>query len=525
MSGLRAAVDADVLMKTLAHIFCTLQESSAPKSDGTVQVTIISAGPGNRQDGNLYIPTAIASAVPVFNGARSFIDHADSESERTRPERTTRDLCGFFRDVHVGDDGSLQGTLVLGGAGAETARKTIETALRYQKEFPGRVWAGISVNADGSYSPDTSERLIQQFPQWRDKLEQRDMWNVVTEFTRALSADVVTLPARGGSFMSLQEAESALSSDHWRRRFRESQRTLIRERAASAATDEGALADVVYAVNSLVPLSEADGTRISDDVITDLRKKAAAVTETHDPRIIANLLDALKAFLGEEQAENAEEAKPKADKKSTESTESTVKEEGQPMKDEKAKEADKAKAEEAKSGIACEACGHFPGSKKEAAESKSKEDDAMPMEAQKKEAAGDGEPDADDEKLAKSKESESPVTAKLREAEATIAQLRTEGKMVEADRMELESLRMKEAQRTKLGKAHESIAEAGVEGVLDPERLMSFHESQWPALIDMARQTAGPARSYGSGQINMPSPPTVRTPVSAVDAFNAAFEN
>ena len=96
--------------------------------------------------------------------------------------------------------------------------------------------------------------------------------------------------------------------------------------------------------------------------------------------------------------------------------------------------------------------------------------------------------------------------------------------MVEADRMELESLRMKEAQRTKLGKAHESIAEAGVEGVLDPERLMSFHESQWPALIDMAKQTAGPARSYGSGQINMPAPTAPRTPVSAVDTFNAAFD-
>lgn len=489
---------------------------------------MITPGPGNAQHGHFYPPDALASAVSVFDGARCFTDHPSKTEEQDRPERTVHELCGWFANVHVGQDGALLASSVFDGAAADTARKTVEATMRYQKQYPDRVWAGYSINADGDWHPETTERLIQQYPQYRDKLSQREVWNVIDNFTQAMSVDLVTFPARGGKVLSITEAESMLSAQCWQVRMREAQKVtgaLLMERGQRAPTDTEAMTDLVRGVRGLCEAAAGD------DIITDLRRKADAVESTHKPETIATLLAALRAYLGEEQREEDDTA-------------------GAKQEDHKTKRAGTQEGEtsmateamEAKGGT-CEACGRKMEAATEAAtestqeaatEAAAKEDDGdddSMAESTKKTAAAAAAAtaaaaaaDQDEDEDAAKQESDTPSTS-FREASSRVAQLRGEGKMTEADRVELAALRIEREQRVKRANAEKAIREAGVEGMIDADKLMPFSESQWGTLISVASQSAPPPRSYGGGAINMPAPEARRTSVSPIDAFNAAYES
>ena len=481
----------------LPLILGTFRETDAPLGEsGTVQVVLLSPGPGNIQDGNCYVESALAKAPAVFNSCRSFLDHPGRDEEQNRPERSVREQAGWFSDVRVGPDGALMGTLTLGGAGAEAAKKTIEAALRFQKEFPDKVWSGLSINADGSFHPETTEVLVKQYPQWRDRLERRDVWNVVDEFTRVSSCDIVTLPARGGKFLSLTEAEAEISA----------RRTTEASKGAKPKTQA-----------------------IPPEVAVDLRKKVDEVEESHKPETIAALLKAIRAFLGEEEIEaktTASGAEASREGESTMATEAKKKEES-----------------------TCEACGHKMEARREEEEeskreAKREEEEEESKREGKREAKREEEEEESKREAKREEEEEESKRESRKKKEAKKAAPPADAGEPDADdmeskrkethkkesgldsneRVELEQLRMKEAQRTKASKAETTIREAGVDGLITTDRLMSFHESQWPTLIDFARAQNGPNRSYGSGQINMPAPTKAREAASPIDVVNAAYE-
>jgi len=188
-------------------------EPATNDADQTARVVIITEGLGNLRDRNYYAKTAVQSCADVFNGKQFYIDHPSKVDEENRPERSVRDLAGYFSDTQVGsipDQESGENLAAcfatLNFAESEPGRLAyaqVKTALKYQKKFPNEkdVFCGISINGGGVSHPDK----ISGMPV-----------NMVTEIKEAFSADIVTKPARGGKFIAMMQEAQKLAK-HLRR--------------------------------------------------------------------------------------------------------------------------------------------------------------------------------------------------------------------------------------------------------------------------------------------------------------------
>jgi hypothetical protein len=176
----------------------------------TAKVILITEGLGNLRDRNYYTKDAIAAAVEVFNGKQFFIDHPSADEEENRPERSIKELAGYFSDTAIGsikdpetgeDLSACFATLHFAESHpGQLALDQVKTALQYQQQFKGTkdVYCGISINAGGISEPG--------------EIEGMDV-NVVHKIDDAFSADIVTKPARGGKFLTLNESERALVTE------------------------------------------------------------------------------------------------------------------------------------------------------------------------------------------------------------------------------------------------------------------------------------------------------------------------
>ena len=176
------------------------EKSNGPQK-ADFRVVLITEGMGNSVDKHFYGREAIESAPSVFEGRPCFIDHPSESEDKDIPERRVASKCGYFRNVHVESVGGvpgLVGELVLdwSDTGREARAKLI-TALRYKSEFPNleSEYVGLSINASGEFEKRTMTVEGQ-------KVDVK----YVTRFTRAVSCDIVTEPARGGRVLALVES-------------------------------------------------------------------------------------------------------------------------------------------------------------------------------------------------------------------------------------------------------------------------------------------------------------------------------
>lgn len=247
-----------------------LEADGAPPIDGqarTARVCIISEGLGNARDRNLYLPSAIASAAKVFEGKQFYIDHPAKDEDENRPERSVRDLAGYFFDCAAGTvrEADTGGTLAacfatLRFAESDPGRlafEQVKTALEYQKQFPAAtgVYAGISINADGTSHPGLRNGM---------------QVNMVTEITEAFSADIVTKPARGGKFLA-SARESVVGSQ-----------AAIAARVAAWSQHQPQRARIIG-----LP-TEGTGMTTTTTVAKEAAERLAKVlTETERPKLLA----------------------------------------------------------------------------------------------------------------------------------------------------------------------------------------------------------------------------------------------
>jgi hypothetical protein len=167
----------------------------------TVDTIIITEGLGNKRDKHFYLADTLAEAVRngVFEGAQAYADHPSKFDDANRPERSVRDLIGYYFDsklTRVSDKKS--GKLVAAYAakmkiqeGCDWVIGIIKEAIDYNKKFPDKQYVGISINADGDTVPGEIANVGQV--------------NKVMSITDAFSADMVTKPARQGGFLKLVE--------------------------------------------------------------------------------------------------------------------------------------------------------------------------------------------------------------------------------------------------------------------------------------------------------------------------------
>jgi len=189
--------------------FQTLREATFDRRQRTARVVIITEGLGNLRDKNYYTKEAVLSAAKVFNGKPFFLDHPTEEEEDARPERSVRDQAGYFfgpnrealeigtvRDPDTGAPltACFANLRFDNSSAGKDAFEKVVTAIEYQQRFPASkdVYAGISVNGRGVSEAGSIDGM---------------QVHKVVEIKDALSADIVTKPARGGKFLSIiQEA-------------------------------------------------------------------------------------------------------------------------------------------------------------------------------------------------------------------------------------------------------------------------------------------------------------------------------
>ena len=182
------------------------------------RVTLLQEGLGNFGDAFYYTASAIESAVPFFEGAHCFIDHPDAVEEKIHPERSVRDLAGYFERVSAEDSDTgykvLMGDLVLmSDPSLDIVRNQMLESITYNEKHPGEDLIGLSINADGDFYQVPMDQFLASgvvSEACKPKLLEAVSKGVtivrpVTSIKSAVSCDVVTMAGAGGRINTLLE--------------------------------------------------------------------------------------------------------------------------------------------------------------------------------------------------------------------------------------------------------------------------------------------------------------------------------
>ena len=140
-------------------------------------VTVIKAG--DSLNGRHYPASTLEAAVPLFEGAKVFADHPSRDEERSRPERSVRDVIGWLQEAtwHAADQ-AIRAQLHLSEA-AGALRQLLVDAWRGNRAD----LLGLSINAEGQI-----EESVQGGKRRR----------LVASISAVRSVDLVTVAAAGG---------------------------------------------------------------------------------------------------------------------------------------------------------------------------------------------------------------------------------------------------------------------------------------------------------------------------------------
>jgi hypothetical protein len=160
----------------------------------TREIDVVALRSGVSKNGYFYTPEVVASLVPLLEGARAFADHPGPQD---RPERSVRDLVGFYRQARVEEGAQAPGQ----------PRQAQVVATLHLLESAGWLWlmlrealeqgmpglVGVSIDVQGMLEArpdDASGRVVR----------------AVTRFVELNSCDVVTKPSAGGRLLGIHYA-------------------------------------------------------------------------------------------------------------------------------------------------------------------------------------------------------------------------------------------------------------------------------------------------------------------------------
>lgn len=194
------------------------QKPSLPGS--RFRVTLLQEGLGNLDDCYYYGSQAITSAAKIYEGKKIFVDHPSKTGEVDLPERSVKDILGYFENVAAEQaaDGrfSLMGDLVtLQDPSLSQYRALMLESLAFSEKHPGQELVGLSINASGDFDTVPVEQFLKSgnIPEsCLEKIQEAvsrgiTMIRPVTEMKSAVSCDLVTTAGAGGKINQLLEGE------------------------------------------------------------------------------------------------------------------------------------------------------------------------------------------------------------------------------------------------------------------------------------------------------------------------------
>lgn len=186
------------------------------------RVTLLQEGLGNFGDAFYYTGAAIESAVPIFEGRKFMVDHPAQSEETDRPERSVRDIAGYFENLAAEEiDGRmcLVGDCVVAGDPSDPTdpfareRVLMRESLAFQAKHPDDALVGLSINAGGDFDTVPIEQFLESAdipdackPKVLEAVKQGvTVVRPVRAMQTAVSCDLVTTAGAGGSINQLIE--------------------------------------------------------------------------------------------------------------------------------------------------------------------------------------------------------------------------------------------------------------------------------------------------------------------------------
>jgi len=190
-------------------------------SNTKYSVILIAEGLGNLADTFYYTKDAlkIAESMKLFEGAQCFADHPSKLEEEIRPERSTRDIIGYFEDVKYVEDkgqGQLVGSLVVTRIPSlDWVHSLLSNSVEYSQKFKESDLIGLSINANGEANVVPIDEFLKSYEvpdSAKTKITQaveagvREV-KVVSKLSEAISCDLVTRAGAGGRILKMLEHE------------------------------------------------------------------------------------------------------------------------------------------------------------------------------------------------------------------------------------------------------------------------------------------------------------------------------
>jgi hypothetical protein len=159
-----------------------LEAETPTREDGrhVAEVTLIRSG--TSKQGNHYSSAVLQESAPLFEGALAFADH---QKPGDLPERSVRDIVGYYRNVRSLQEG-------------QHSRLRAELHL-----VPGNDWL-YALLQESQRNPALCGLSIDAFGETE---RGSDGTQTVTSLKKVLSVDVVTRPSAGGSFDRLIQSD------------------------------------------------------------------------------------------------------------------------------------------------------------------------------------------------------------------------------------------------------------------------------------------------------------------------------
>lgn len=175
-------------------------QGNGKKKNRVYLCTIIEEGLGNSKDKNYYSAEALKSGAKVFEGAKAYADHPDAITEKTLPERSMKDLVGWYSNCTT-------------DVNPATGKARLQAKIHF---FPSAKW--LTTMIDTVLTDPTAKNLfgisINAVGRTRPQVMNGEEVNYVEEFQRVDSADVVTEPAARGKFEKMLESRRSVASAH-----------------------------------------------------------------------------------------------------------------------------------------------------------------------------------------------------------------------------------------------------------------------------------------------------------------------
>ena len=149
------------------------------------EVVLIEAG--FSRNGNFYPESVLEESVPLFEGVKAFLDHTNGEESGTRPERSVREIVGWFEGVRF-EAPRLVGRFKLSPAEERLRLLMVDAWERGKEDLVG---FSVDVLARSQGRP-TEEGMVQE----------------VEKILKVFSVDVVTDTAAGGAVLRLVASRS-----------------------------------------------------------------------------------------------------------------------------------------------------------------------------------------------------------------------------------------------------------------------------------------------------------------------------